>query len=318
MSKTFTFGELLSARSICGDTLYELAAKHPNVWVLTADCGGNLVEFRRDFPDRFVDTGIAEQNAAGISAGLAISGAIPFIMGMTPFLVMRALEQNRTDISYQNLPVRLIGYGSGLTSGGGATHNAVEDVALMRTLVNMTVVSAGDPAMVRDMLIASMDIDGPVYFRLTQGKSDRVIYEPGSVKFEFGKGIVAREGNDVSLIVHGGLLPLAIDISDELKAAGISVRVLDMCSIKPIDEEMILRAAEETHNVIVWEDHLAYGGLASAVADVFADHCIAPKQFKRMGVPQVYAGFGSAFELYEKYGYDAKSVKQAIKSMVEI
>ena len=317
MSKTFTFGELLSSRSICGDTLYELAEKHPNVWVLTADCGGNLVEYRRDFPDRFVDTGIAEQNAAGVAAGLAISGAVPFIMGMTPFLVMRALEQNRTDIGYQNLPVRLIGYGSGLTSGGGATHNIVEDVAFMRTIVNMAVVSAGDPAMVRDMLTASMDRDGPVYFRLTQGKSDKVIYEPGAAKFEFGKGIIAREGGDVSLIVHGGMLALAIDIADALKTEGVSVRVVDMCSIKPIDEEMLLRAAEETGNVVVWEDHLAYGGLASAVADVFADHCVAPKKFMRMGVPQVYAGFGGAPELYEKYGYDPKSVTQVIRGMVE-
>jgi len=316
MSKTFTFGEMLSSRSICGDTLYDLAAKYPNVWVLTADCGGNLVEYRRDFPDRFVDTGIAEQNASGIAAGLAISGAVPFIMGMTPFLIMRALEQNRTDISYQNLPVRLIGYGSGLTSGGGATHNAVEDVALMRALVNMAVVSAGDPAMVRDMLIASMDREGPVYFRLTQGKADRVIYEEGTAKFEFGKGFIAREGNDVSLIVHGGMLAMAIDIADELKAEGISVRVVDMCSIKPIDEELILRAAEETQNVIVWEDHLAYGGLASAVADVFADHTVMPKKFKRMGVPQVYAGFGGAAELYEKYGYDPGSVTQAIRHML--
>lgn len=317
MSVTFNFGDLLSARSICGDTLYDLAAKYPNVWVLTADCGGNLVEFKRDFPDRFVDTGIAEQNAAGIAAGLAISGGMPFIMGMTPFLVMRALEQNRTDICYQNLPVRLIGYGSGLTSGGGATHNAVEDVALMRSLVNMTVVSAGDPNMVRDMLIASVDHDGPVYFRLTQGKSDRVIYEVGTVAFRFGKGIVAREGKDVSLIVHGGMLPRAIDISDRLKAEGIGVRVIDMCSIKPIDENLVLSATEETRNIIVWEDHLAYGGLASAIADVFADRCIMPKNYKRMGVPQVYAGFGKDEELYRKYGYDAQSVIQAIRGMIE-
>jgi len=316
MGNTFNFGEILSSRSICGDTLYELAAKHPNVWVLTADCGGNLVEFRRDFPDRFVDTGIAEQNVAGVAAGLAISGAVPFIMGMTPFLVMRALEQNRTDISYQNLPVRLIGYGSGLTSGGGATHNAVEDVALLRSLVNMTVVSVGDPAMVRDMLIASMDRDGPVYFRLTQGKADKVIYEAGAARFEFGKGITAREGDDISLIVHGGMLAPAIDIADELKAEGIGVRVIDMCSIKPIDEDMLLRAAGETKGLVVWEDHLAYGGLASAVADVFADHNTQPKQFKRMGIPQVYAGFGSAPELYKKYGYDPKSVVQVIRSML--
>lgn len=316
MSSTFNFGDILSARSICGDTLYELAEKHSNVWVLTSDCGGALKEFRRDFMDRYVDTGIAEQNAAGIAAGLALSGAVPFIMGMTPFLVMRALEQNRTDISYQNLPVRLIGYGSGLTSGGGSTHNAMEDVALMRSLVNMAVVSAGDPNMVRDMLIASMDYDGPVYFRLTQGKADKVIYEEGAPKFQFGKGIIARPGKDITLMVQGGMLPRAIDIYDELKAEGIEVRVVDMCSIKPIDEELILRCAEETNGVIVWEDHLSYGGLASAVADVYLDHNARPKKFRRMGIPQVYAGFGSDEELYKKYKYDSASVKDAIKEML--
>jgi transketolase len=314
--KTFNFGDILSARNVCGDTLYELAEKYDNVWVLTSDCGGALKEFRRDFRDRYVDTGIAEQNAAGIAAGLALAGAVPHIMGMTPFMTMRACEQNRTSIAYQNLPVRLIGYGGGLTTNAGSTHYAMEDIALMRQIVNMTVVSPGDPNMIRDILHAGMDYDGPIFIRLSQGKKDRVVYEPGTVKFEFGKGIVAREGKDVTIMAHGCVVIMAIELAEKLEKEGISVRVVDMVSIKPIDEELILKCVEETGKIIVWEDHFAMGGLASAVADVFADHCVVPKVFKRFGIPQVYPGFGSDMELYRKYGYDPDSVEKAIKEML--
>ena len=141
MKMTFNFGSFMSARSVVGDTLHELGLKHNNVWGLTADTGGWLAPFKKDFPDRFIDVGIAEQNLAGIAAGLALEGNIPFIAGMVPFMTMRACEQNRTAVCYQDLPVRFIGTGGGLTSGGGSTHNAMEDIAIMKSLVNMTVLS---------------------------------------------------------------------------------------------------------------------------------------------------------------------------------
>ncbi|MEK7353576.1 MAG: hypothetical protein AABZ77_03605, partial [Chloroflexota bacterium] len=147
---TRNFGSFGSARSVVGGTIHELGKKYDNVWGLAADTGASLSAFRKDFPDRFIDVGIAEQNLAGIAAGLALEGNIPFITGMIPFMTMRACEQVRTEICYQDLPVRMIGTGGGLTSGGGSTHNAMEDIAIMKSMVNMTVLSIGNPNMIRD------------------------------------------------------------------------------------------------------------------------------------------------------------------------
>ena len=152
MSDSFNFGALFSGRDVIGSTLHEIGLKNDKIYVVTSDIGGALKEFKRDLPTHYIDTGIAEQSAAGVAAGLALEGNIPVIMGMIPFLTMRACEQVRTDICYQNLPVRIIGTGGGLTSGGGSTHNAMEDIAIMQSMVNMTVISIGDPNMIRDIL----------------------------------------------------------------------------------------------------------------------------------------------------------------------
>ena len=317
MRISMNFGSFASARSIIGDTLHELGEKHDNIWALTADTGGWISAFRKDFPDRFVDVGIAEPNLAGIAAGLALEGNIPFIAGMIPFMTMRACEQNRTDIAYQDLPVRLIGTGGGLTSGGGSTHNAMEDIAIMKSMVNMTVLSIGDPNMIRDIMYLSIDYPHPMYIRLAQGKQDRILYEPDTIDFKIGMGLVAREGKDAAIISHGEMVFQAIEAANELEEEGISVRVVDMYSIKPVDTDLILQTIKEVDNILVWEDHLMDGGLASVIADVFADNGAYPKKFKRLGIPQIYAGFGSGQEQREKYGYDKESAKNALKAMVK-
>ncbi len=317
MRMSINFGSFGSARSIIGDTLHELGAKYDNIWALTADTGGWIAAFRKDFPDRFVDVGIAEQNLAGIAAGLALEGNIPFIAGMIPFMTMRACEQNRTDIAYQDLPVRLIGTGGGLTSGGGSTHNAMEDIAIMKSMVNMTVMSIGDPNMIRDIMYLSIDYPHPMYIRLAQGKQDRILYEPGTIDFKIGMGLVAREGNDAAIISHGEMVFEAIEAANELEEEGISVRVVDMYSIKPVDSDLILQTIKEVDNILVLEDHLMDGGLASVIADVFADNGAYPKKFKRLGIPQIYAGFGSGAEQRAKYGYDKEAAKAAIREMVK-
>lgn len=316
MGVTFNFDAIFaSGRDKTGRKLEELAGRYDNVWVLTADTGGFLGNYKKVYRDRFVDVGIAEQNMMGTAAGLALDGNICFVTGMIPFMTMRACEQVRTAICYQNLPVRLVGTGGGLTSGGGTTHNAMEDVAIMRSLVNMTVISVADPNVIPDLLEDSMTYPGPMFIRLPQGKKDRVIYAEG-VKYEIGKGLVVREGKDVTIFAHGEMVGEAMDAIVELEKEGISVQLVDIYSIKPIDEELIIRCTEQTGRVIVLEDHLAYGGLASAIADVYADHCIYPKQFKRMGIPQVYAGFGSGPELRAKYGYDDAATIKAVKEML--
>jgi transketolase len=314
---TFNFGSFMSARSVAGDTLHDLGVKYDNVWGLTADTGGWLTAFKKDCPDRFIDVGIAEQNCAGIAAGLALECNVPFIAGMIPFMTMRACEQVRTAICYQDLPVRMVGTGGGLTSGGGSTHNAMEDIAIMKSMVNMTVLSIGDPNMVRDIMILSMDYPHPMYIRLAQGKKDRVLYEPGAYTYKIGMGITAREGKDATIISHGEMVFEAIEAAKALAAEGASVRVIDMYSIKPVDKDLILKAAKETQNILVLEDHLMEGGLASTVSDVFTDGGVYPKKFKRLGIPQIYAGFGSGPEQRTKNGNDKDSAIAAIRAMLK-
>ena len=317
MGVTFNFDAIFaSGRDKTGKKLEELADRFDNVWVLTADTGGFLGGYKKTHRDRFVDVGIAEQNLMGTAAGLALDGNICFVTGMIPFMTMRACEQVRTDICYQNLPVRLIGTGGGLTSGGGSTHNAMEDIAIMRSLVNMTVISVADPNVIPDLLEDSMAYPGPMFIRLPQGKKDRVIYAEGSAKCEIGKGLIVQEGKDITIFAHGEMVGQAMDAAVALKEEGISVQIVDMYSIKPLDEELVLRCTEQTGNVIVLEDHLMYGGLASAIADVYADRCVYPKRFRRMGIPQVYAGFGSGPELRAKYGYDDVATVRAVKEML--
>lgn len=317
MKASFNFDAIFaSGRDNTGRKLEELASRFDNVWVLTADTGGFLGQYKKDYGDRFVDVGIAEQNVMGTAAGLALAGNVCFVTGMIPFMTMRACEQVRTAICYQNLPVRLIGTGGGLTSGGGSTHNAMEDVALMRSLVNMTVISVADPNMIPDLLEESMTYPGPMYIRLAQGKKDRVIYEPGTAKYQIGKGLIVREGADVTIFAHGEMVGEAMDAALELEKEGIQALVADLYSIKPLDEELIMSCTRKTGKVIVLEDHLMYGGLASAVADVYVDRQEMPVKFRRMGIPQVYAGFGSGAELQHKYGYDAEAVAAAVREMV--
>ena len=315
MAGSFNFGEWISARSVIGDTLDEIGATNEKLFVCTPDVGMNLSQFRAHYPDRYIDVGIAEQTCVGVAAGLALAGNIPVIMGMLPFLSMRACEQVRTAVCYQNLPVRIIGTGGGLTSGGGSTHNAMEDISILKSMVNMTVLSIGDPNMIRDILHLSMEYPGPMYIRLAQGKKDRVLYEPGTIEYSIGGSVTAREGSDVTILCHGEMVGLAMDVSDELANEGISVRVIDMYTIKPFDEAAVKKAIDETGNIVVWEDHLMTGGLASSIADYVADNGISVKSFKRFGVPQVYAGFGSGEEQQIKYHYHTKDVADYIRTI---
>lgn len=317
MPKTFTFGEFLGARSVIGTTLAELGHEHPNLWVLTPDIGATVIEFRDTFPDRFIDVGLAEQVCVGIAAGLAYDGNIPVVSGMLPFLSMRALEQIRTDVCYPNLPVKIIGTHGGLVGNGGSTHYAVEDLALMCALTNMTVTSVGDPLMVGEVIRQSMAMEGPLYVRLAVGKKDKVLYEPGEHDIRIGKGITARQGTDATIFTHGTVVAQALDAADQLAKDGRSVRVVDMFTLKPIDADLIVQCAEETGGrFVVLEDHLAYGGLASRVADVVADRGVRLTAFERLGIPQVYAGFGDDEELRDKHGYGLSATVAALRRVI--
>jgi transketolase len=317
MPVTFTFGEWLSSRSVIGSTLAELGGTHDNMWVLTPDIGATLVEFREKYPERFLDVGLAEQACVGIAAGLAYDGNIPIVSGMLPFLSMRALEQVRTDVCYPNLPVKIIGTNAGLVGNGGSTHYAVEDLSLMCALTNMTVTSIGDPMMVGEILRQSMTMPGPIYIRLGVGKKDMVLYEEGQHDIRIGKGIIARDGTDATIFTHGTTVAQALQAADDLAKDGRSVRVVDMFTLKPIDEALIAQCADETGGrFVVLEDHLAYGGLATRIADVVADRGIRLNAFERLGIPQVYAGFGEDEELRNKHGYGLAATVAATRRVI--
>jgi transketolase len=315
MPVTFNFRDMLSARSVMGDTLDELGGLHPNVWAITPDIGQSLNEFRAHHPDRFVDVGIAEQNCIGLAAGLAYEGAMPMVVGMGMFLTMRAFEQCRTDVGYPNLPVRIIATHGGMVTGGGATHYMIEDIALMTSIVNMTVTAVSDPNMIRGLLTQSIDLPGPLYVRLSQGKADQVIYTPGEHSYPIGGSITAREGTDVTLLTYGELVAQCLDAAEVLAEDGISTRVLDMYTLKPVDKEAILAAARETSKLVVVEDHLVNGGLASIVSDTLVDAGVCVRGFRRLGVPQVYAGFGDPDELRDTYGFGLSATVDAVRSL---
>ena len=315
MTTTSAVGEMVSARSVVGTTLGQLGAERPDLWVVTPDIGGNLLPFREAFPDRFVDVGLAEQACVGVAAGLAYEGRIPVVSGMLPFLSMRALEQVRSDVCYPNLPVKIIGSHGGLVGNGGSTHYALEDLAIMSALTNMTVTSVADPLMVGEVLRRSLDVPGPVYIRMGVGKSDPVIYDPETLDFTIGRGIVAREGSDVTIVTHGTTLGQSLQAAEALASEGISVRVVDMFTIKPLDEDLLARCAAETGGVLVLEDHLMQGGLASRVADFFMDSGIRPGGFRRLGLPPVFPGFGPDAALREKHGYGLSQTITAARDL---
>ncbi len=307
MKQSYTMDEFNSARTVIGDTISKIGDKDNRIWLLTPDVGFGCKGFQEKHPDRFIDTGIAEQNVVGISSGLAYDGNIPFIS-------MRALEQVRTDVCYPNLPVRIIANYSGLTGNGGSTHYAMEDMALYTSLVNMTVCAVSDPVQLAQIIEKSVNYEGPLSIRLDPGKENRILYG-ADANFEIGKGFMARDGKDITIIACGEMVDYALQLHKAAKEVGISVRVIDMFTVKPLDEEIVLKAAQETKRIVVWEDHLMKNGLASAVADVLCDNGIHLKSFKRFGVPQVYPGFGSAEELYHLYQYDMESVFAYIKTL---
>ena len=317
MGTTFNFGEFAASRTIAGDTIKELGMQRNDIYVMTADlmrtC--SIKGCREAFPERFVNVGIAEQNMFGMAAGLALEGNIPYVTTMTTFATMRACEQLRTDICYQNLKVRVVCNNCGLTSTGGSTHNAMEYIGITRSMANLTVIIPGDPNITRDIILATVDHPGPVMIILARGKGEPVVYQPGQVQYQGGKAIETRPGKDLTIIACGVMVAQAVSASQALEEMGISCRVLDMHTIKPIDEEAIRKAAEETGNILTLEDHYAIGGLGSAVADVIADHNLNCR-FRRLGIPQLYPGFGDGPELYDKYGFGLQGTVEAAKALL--
>jgi len=294
------------------DTLIKLAKKDERIFLLTGDLGYAVLEgFIEKYPKRFFNMGVAEQNMVGVAAGLALSGKIPYVFSIATFPVMRALEQIRNDVCYQNLNVKIIGVGSGLTySLYGATHQSVDDINMMRGLPNMTIISPGDPLEVKAAVEFSYKHQGPTYIRIA-AKGEPNIHTK-NFKFEIGKGIIINKGKDVTLMVTGNMLANANLAVQELEKKGISVRLISMPFIKPIDKKVILEAAKETKAIFTFEEHSIIGGLGSAVAEILAESNISVL-FKRIGLPDVYPSeIGNWDYLRDVYGFSPNKLVESI------
>lgn len=298
-----------ATRDAYGETLKALGAEYPELVVLDADLSASTKtqDFAKVYPDRFFDCGIAEGNMMSTAAGLAAAGKIPFASTFAVFGAGRAYEQIRNSICYPKLNVKVAVTHAGLTVGeDGATHQMLEDISLMRTLPNMTVVVPADAAETAAVIRWAASYHGPVYIRMGRAKCDDVT-DP-EAPFTPGKAVTLRKGYDVTIIACGIMVGKAVQAADILRGAGISARVINMSSIKPIDEEAILKAAEDTGAIVTAEEHSVIGGLGSAVAEVLAKHYPAPVAM--VGVNDSFGESGKADELLKKYGLTAAHIAE--------
>ena len=270
-------------REMYGRTLVELGERNPRIVVLEADIAKstNTWRFRDRFPERFFEIGVAELNMVCMAAGLATTGLVPFASTFCVFASMRACEGIRTSIAYPKLNVKIVATNAGVEiAGDGVTHQAIEDLAIMRAIPNLMVLSPSDPVTTRKATIAAAEFDGPVYMRL--GRQTAPVLHPDDVSFELGRMLRLREGGDVTLIATGNMVEQALLAAGELRLDGIEARVLDCHTIKPIDVAAIVGAARETRAIITAEDHNIVGGLGGAVAEVVSEHC--PTVVRRVGL----------------------------------
>ena len=296
-------------------TVTELAAKDKNVWLVTGDLGFSVFEeFMARFPDQYLNVGVAEQNMMGASAGLALAGKKVFAYSITTFATMRAYEQIRDDICYQDLPVTIIGGGSTFSySTLGCTHIPLEDLAIMRALPHMVVTAPGDPKEVEMLLKELYKIKGPSYMRIAK-KGEPVIHAENDI-ITLGKASQVRAGSDITIVSTGRSLPAACAAADQLKKDGIGARVLSMHTLKPIDESALLTAAKETGGLVICEEHSRIGGLTSAVAETLMRHAISAPVIS-LSIPDEFpAGVGSQDFFLAQYGLDADGIVRAARDL---
>ncbi len=310
--------ENIATRAAYGQALVALADQYPELVVLDADLSGSTMTkaFAEAYPDRFFNMGIAEGNMAGVAAGLAASGKKPFINSFAMFSAGRAWEQVRNSIAYPRLNVKVIGSHGGLSVGeDGATHQCIEDYAIMRAIPGMMVVSPCDGPEMRLAVKALLDYDGPAYMRLGRLAVDSVTDEVPGYQFELGKGAQLREGTDVTIVATGMLVQMAVQAADLLKEEGLSVRVIDMHTIKPIDKELLIRAARETGAIVTAEEANILGGLGSAVCEVVSLHYPVP--VIRHGVKDEFGRSGAAKKVLAAYGLTPEDLARTVRHAVE-
>jgi len=306
----------VSHRDALGDTLVELAETDPRIVALTGDVSRSvgLLKFRDRFPQRFINAGISEMNMIGMAAGLSTVGYVPVCSAFAMFAVGRAFEIIRNGVAYPRLNVKIAATHAGINVGmDGGTHQAVEDVALMRSLPNMVVLVPTDATEVRLALRAAIAHQGPVYVRLGRDKVPPVYAE--EYDFCIGKAVRLREGSDATIITMGLMVPRAMEAAGILALDGIEVRVVNMHTVKPIDEEEVLSAATETGGLVVVEEHLPIGGLGSAVAELLVRS--SPKRMVHLALPDRYAESGTPKDLFEKYEFTPGAIAEAVRRSLQ-
>lgn len=305
----------IATRDAYGEALAELGAINNQVVVLDADLSKSTKtnDFKKVYPERFFNLGIAEQNLLGTAAGFAAAGKIPFASSFAVFAVGRAYDQIRNSIAYPNLNVKIAATHAGLTVGeDGGSHQMLEDIALMRAVPNMTVIVPADGVETKQVVMAAAEHQGPVYIRLGRPKVPVLLGD--DYKFEIGKGVVLKEGTDVTLIGTGIMVSKAMEAAELLAADGISAAVVNISTIKPLDNALITEMAQKTGAVVTAEEHNIYGGLGSAVAEVLVETCPVP--MARVGVEDKFGESGLPDELLEKYGLTAANIAAKAKAVV--
>lgn len=308
----------IATRGAYGEALVELAEKYPELVVFDADLANATMTkgFAAKYPERFFDMGIAECNMTGVAAGMAACGFKPFTNTFAIFASGRAWEQVRNSIAYPGLNVKVVGSHGGLSVGeDGATHQSVEDLALMRAIPGMTVVNPCDGNEMKQAVEALLNYDGPAYLRLGRAAVETVTDEIEGYKFELGKGATLRDGSDVTVIATGMMVQLALKAADILAGEGVSVRVIDMHTIKPLDEALVLKAAKETGCIVTTEEHSVIGGLGGAVAEFLSENC--PTPLVRHGVNDEFGRSGTAAAVLEAYGLTTEGLCTKIREALK-
>ena len=302
-----------ATRTSYGETLQELKDIYPNLVVLDADLAAATKTgmFKKVAPERFIDCGIAEGNMIGVAAGLAASGMIPFASTFAMFAAGRAFEQIRNSVGYPHLNVKIGATHAGISVGeDGATHQCCEDIALMRTIPGMVIINPADDVEAKAAIRAAVKYEGPVYLRF--GRLDAPVFnDANNYKFELGKGITVKDGKDITIIATGLMVSEAIKAAEMLKNDGIDARIINIHTIKPIDKDIIIKAAKETGRIITVEEHNVIGGLGEAVASVVCDNCPVP--VTKIGVNDVYGHSGPAWDLLKEFGLSAEHIAEVTK-----
>lgn len=307
----------IATRESYGNTLVELGAQHEDLVVLDADLATATKTgiFKKAYPKRHIDCGIAECNMVGIAAGLAATGKVPFVSSFAMFAAGRAYEQIRNSVGYPKLNVKIAATHAGISVGeDGATHQCNEDIALMRTIPGMMILNPSDGVEARAAVFAAYNYQGPVYLRFGR-LATPIINDRPDYKFELGKGVVLRDGKDITIVATGLCVAACLEVADRLAdEKNIQAKVINIHTIKPLDEELIIKSAKQTKKVVTVEEHSVIGGLGSAVCDALSTKC--PTKVLKLGIQDVYGESGPATELLHKYGLDVEGIYKSISAFI--